>query len=109
MNRYGEIPQFHKNPRFVRTLKYTLLFFVLILAGIWIYSQKVHSDQIKAKSELIEAALELYHREFQEYPISLDVLVQEKFLNQIPQKGDSEDFVYQPQFEKNKMSGYTLH
>lgn len=92
----------------MRTMKYTLVFFVLIAAGIWIYSQKVESEQIQSKSVLIETALELYHREFQEYPLSLDRLVEEKFLNKIPQKSNSENFTYQPLLKKNKVSSYEL-
>lgn len=88
--------QFHRNPRFVKTITIICITAVILGSLILIYSRQVDDELISSKKQYIEAALMLYHKRHESYPQSLEELVSEGFMNKIPAKSETETFIYTP-------------
>lgn len=86
--------QFHRNPRFMKTMMVIGIAAVILGSFILMYSSHVDEELVSSKRQYIEAGLMLYHKKYNRYPQSLEELVSEGFMNRIPPKSETETFEY---------------
>lgn len=102
------IPQFHRNPRFLKTVLFLSIFFVLVFLAIYQYGQQAQQENIEAKRMLIEGAIMSYAGRYEYYPENLQELIDEQLLNFIPKKPDGSEFTYKRLGENGEVVGFEL-
>jgi len=85
-----KIPQFHRNRNFIIMLFVLAFLGLTLLMGYSYYKQAVMADILHARQNLIESVLNSYFMVNERYPESLEILVEDGYINQLPEYGGYE-------------------
>ncbi len=86
----------------------TIIGAVMAIVGVNVLNQLENArvDTTRQSMGNIEQALKLYKMRNNKYPDSFSALVQEKYLDQVPKDGWSNEFVYMREGSKYKIVSY---